>query len=210
MRNAVYMDGIAIDVLLIGFLERNPDGSVICEKTSSSSVLIRCPGHNIVVDTGSPFMAAGIKTSFKQIGIFRDDVDILVLTHSHADHTGNVKLFPKAKIIMHAGDEPYPGAQIVDGPEYQITKGVKLVHTPGHTPGSSSVFVSADREYVIAGDACPLADNLLHMIPPRLNCDEDAALESLRMIASAADVVIPGHGGPFFTQKGTRKKKSRK
>ena len=95
------MDGIAIDVLLIGFLERDEEGNVIPEGTSSTSTLIRCSGHNIVVDTGSPFMKAGIKTSLKQIGIFPEDVDILILTHNHSDHKGNVAMFPKAKVLVH-------------------------------------------------------------------------------------------------------------
>lgn len=206
------MDGISIDVLLIGFLERDSDGNVISEKTSSSSVLIRAPGRNIVVDTGSKFMAEGIRISFKQIGgIFRDDVDTVILTHNHSDHTGNLKLFPKAKILVHAGEEEeVKGATVIDGPEYEVCKGVRMVHTPGHTPGSCSVFVSADRDYVITGDACPLKDNFTKMKVPAHNCDTAAALDSLERIKAFADVVIPGHDGPFFTQKAGGKKKSRK
>ncbi len=206
------MDGISVDVLLIGFLERDGNGDVICSETSSSSTLIRCPGHNIVVDTGSSFMKAGIKTSLKQIGIFPDEVDIVILTHNHEDHVGNVGMFPKARIIMHSGDEPYKGAEIVDGPEHKICQGVKMVHTPGHTEGSCSVFVEGDRAYAITGDACPLKDNFLKCIPPRLNCDEEAAKASLKLISDYADVVIPGHGGPFFTRKagGERKPRGKK
>ena len=202
------MAGIAVDVLLIGFLERDADGKVVPEGTSSSSVLIRTPEHNIVVDTGSTFMGAGIKISFKQIGIFRDDVDIVVLTHNHPDHTGNVKMFPKAKVLVHEGEEPYKGAEVVKDDVYEICKGVKMVHTPGHTPGSCSVFVTSDREYVITGDACPLKDNYAKMVPPALNYDADLALSSLKMIVDKADVIIPGHEGPFFTRKAGGKKKS--
>ena len=203
------MDGIAVDVLLMGFLERDGDGRVIDSETSSSSTLIRCRGHNIVVDTGSAFMKAGIKTSLKQIGVFPDEVDILILTHNHGDHTGNVGMFPKARILMHSGDEPFKGAETIDGPEYKVCEGVRIVHTPGHTPGSCSVFVSGDRNYVITGDACPLKDNFLKHIPPRLNCDESAAMESLRRIEAFADVVVPGHDQPFFTRKAGGQRKRR-
>lgn len=206
------MDGIAIDVLLIGFLERDEEGNVIPEGTSSTSTLIRCPGHNIVVDTGSPFMKAGIKTSLKQIGIFPEDVDILILTHNHSDHKGNVAMFPKAKLLVHERESPVRGSEVMEGEDYSVCEGVKVIHTPGHTPGSCSVVVSSDRTYVIAGDACPLKDNFLKMVPPALNYDARLALESLKRIADIADVVVPGHGAPFFTRKagGERKPKGRK
>ena len=193
--------GIAIDVLLIGILEMDSEGNVVAGGTSSSSVLIRAPGRNIVVDTGAPLMASGIKTAFKQIGIFRDDVDTVVLTHNHSDHTGNVKMFPKAKILAHSGGTPFAGAEIIDRSEYEICPGVKMVHTPGHTEDSCSVFVDADRRYAIVGDACPLKANFTKKVPPALNCDSEAALTSLKKIEEYADVVIPGHDAPFFTRR---------
>ena len=195
------MEGIAVDVLLIGFLERDAEGNVVPEGTSSTSVLIRCPGRNIVVDTGAPLMKAGIKTSLKQIGIFPDDVDTVILTHNHSDHKGNLSMFPKAKVLIHARESPVKDAETVDGEEFEVCPGVRMVHTPGHTPGSCSVFVDGDRAYAITGDACPLKDNFLKMIPPALNYDRRLALESLERIAAYADVVVPGHGAPFFTRK---------
>jgi len=190
-------DMISIDVLVIGHLERNADGSVDPANTFSTSTLVRCPEYNIVVDTSAPCMRSGIKTSLKQIGkVFPEDVDIVVLTHGHADHTGNNFMFPRARFIVHSGED-VEGAEVVDRDELQIVEGIKLVHTPGHSAGSMSVFVEADRRYAIVGDAVPLKDNLLNMISPKINVDEGLARRSLERISKWADVVIPGHGPPF-------------
>lgn len=189
----------SLDILVLGHLESNEDGSVRLSDTWSTSTLIRTDdGHNIVVDTSREFMKPAIKTSLKQIGkVFPEDIDIIVLTHAHEDHVENNSLFRKAKIYIHADEEcDIPDAVRVDK-ETQIAKGVRLVPTPGHSPGSMSVFVDADRHYAVVGDAIPLQDNYEKRVPPRLCTDEDAARESMKTIIAYADVIIPGHDKPF-------------
>jgi glyoxylase-like metal-dependent hydrolase (beta-lactamase superfamily II) len=189
----------SIDVLVLGYLERFEDGSVNLKETWSTSSLIRTDdGHVIVVDTSSDFMRSPIKSAFKQIGkIFPDDVDMVVLTHCHTDHIGNVSLFKNATVYVHEGEEcTIPNAKIVKE-DTEIAKGVRLVHTPGHSDGSMSVFVEADRRYAIVGDAAPLKDNFTKRIIPALHTDADAARESLEKIAEWADVIVPGHDKPF-------------
>jgi glyoxylase-like metal-dependent hydrolase (beta-lactamase superfamily II) len=189
----------SIDVLVLGYLERFEDGSVNLKETWSTSSLIRTDdGHVIVVDTSSDFMRSPIKSAFKQIGkIFPDDVDIVVLTHCHTDHIGNVSLFKNAAVYVHEGEEcTIPNAKIVKE-DTEIAKGVRLVHTPGHSDGSMSVFVEADRRYAIVGDAAPLKDNFTKRIIPALHTDAEAARASLEKIAEWADVIIPGHDKPF-------------
>ena len=189
----------SIDVLVLGYLERFEDGSVNLKETWSTSSLIRTDdGHVIVVDTSSDFMRSPIKSAFKQIGkIFPDDVDMVALTHCHTDHIGNVSLFKNAAVYVHEGEEcTIPNAKIVKE-DTEIAKGVRLVHTPGHSDGSMSVFVEADRRYAIVGDAAPLKDNFTKRIIPALHTDAEAARASLEKIAEWADVIVPGHDKPF-------------
>ena len=189
----------SIDVLVLGYLERFEDGSVNLKETWSTSSLIRTDdGHVIVVDTSSDFMRPPIKSAFRQIGkIFPDDVDMVVLTHCHTDHIGNVSLFKNATVYVHEGEEcTIPNAKIVKE-DTEIAKGVRLVHTPGHSDGSMSVFVEADRRYAIVGDAAPLKDNFTKRIIPALHTDAEAARASLEKIAEWADVIVPGHDKPF-------------
>lgn len=189
---------IQIDVLVFGNITRDSEGNVL--SAYSTSTLVKAGDRNIVVDTSTPEMRPAIKTAFKQIGVFPKDVDTLILTHAHSDHTGNNSMFQNAEIIMHSGeDTTIPGARIIDSERMEITKGVTLVHTPGHTMGSMSVFVESDLKYAIVGDTIPIKSNFEKMVPPRLNCDADLAMKSIKTVTDYADVVVPGHDLPFMT-----------
>ncbi len=188
---------IQLDILCVGALERDADGNIL--KADSTSVLIRTDKHLIVVDPSTKYMKPAVKTSFKQIGVFPHDVDIVILTHTHSDHIENLDLYKKAKVYVHKGGKTeIPGATIVDSDELEICPGVRMVHTPGHCTEESSVFVEADRKYVIAGDTIPLEDNFRKNVPPALNTDARLAKESMDRIRKFADVIVPGHGFPFM------------
>lgn len=184
-----------MDVLVVGDFDRDADGNVF--GAYSTSVLIRTGDRKIVVDVGTKGTWPAIKTSFRQIGVFPEDVDTVVLTHSHHDHVENLDRFAGAKVLMHSGEErTIERAEIVDA-DTELTRGVRLVHTPGHTPGSMSVFVDADRRYAITGDAVPKRGNYDRMAPPAICSDPVAALKSIKDIIEYADVIVPGHDAPF-------------
>jgi len=190
---------IRLDILTVGDLIR--DGDKIIE-AHSTSTLIRAGNVNIVVDTSTEERSASIRTSFKQIGVLPKDVSIVVLTHMHDDHCSNNDLFKKAKFYVRREECPEGKGFVPVNENIEIVPGVRLVHTPGHTEGSMSVFVDAERRYAIAGDAIPLEDNYRRMIPPRFNYDAKLAMESIKCITSYADVIIPGHGFPFPAARG--------
>ena len=188
---------VKLDILAVGNLERDDEGNIL--KADSTSTLIRAGGRIIVVDTSSRYLRPALKSSFRELGVFAKDVDTVVLTHSHSDHTENLDLFPNAKVYLHAGGEEVPFKHETVTEDIEIAEGVRLVHTPGHTPDSMSVFVKADRNYVVAGDAVPLEDNIRKKVPPRLNYNPDLAMQSIKSIVRFADVIVPGHGFPFMT-----------
>ena len=188
---------VKLDILAVGNLERDDEGNIL--KADSTSTLIRAGDRIIVVDTSSRYLRPALKGSFRELGVFAKDVDTVVLTHSHSDHTENLDLFPNAKVYLHAGGEEVPFKHETVTEDIEIAEGVRLVHTPGHTPDSMSVFVKADRNYVVAGDAVPLEDNIRKNVPPRLNYDPDLAMQSIKSIVRFADVIVPGHGFPFMT-----------
>ena len=191
---------IQLDILAVGDLQMDEDHRIL--KADSTSVLIRTPRHTIVVDPSTKYMKPFVKTSFRQIGVFAKDVDIVVLTHTHTDHIENLDMYPRAKVYVHSGAAvDIGGATVVDDEEFRLDDGVTLVHTPGHCPEEMSVFVEADRRYVIAGDAIPLEDNFRLNVPPRLNTDAEAALESIKKIGDYAVVIVPGHGFPFMKEQ---------
>jgi len=187
-----------LDVLAIGSLKRAEDGSIL--EANSTSTLIKADGHLIVVDTSTAKMRPAIKASFKQIGVFMKDIDMVILTHMHSDHTANVDMYPNAVVYVHSGSCDIPSGYNIVSDDMEIAKDVRLVHTPGHTLDSMSVFVcDDDMKYVIAGDAIPLKDNYTKMVPPAVNVSEELSIKSIKTITNFADVIIPGHGQPFMT-----------
>ena len=95
-----------LDVLAIGYLIRDETGKIL--QAHSTSTLIRADDRLIVVDTSSKEMRPALKIALKQIGVFAKDVDTVVLTHNHNDHTANCDMFPNAKVLIHSGED-HPG-----------------------------------------------------------------------------------------------------
>ena len=102
---------------------------------------------------------------------FRDEIDTIVLTHCHFDHTAHLKEIShlcRAKIAIHRDDA---GGLIDDGKSLSmqfgarspgvvpdivlsdgdVIGGLTVIHTPGHTPGSCC-FYSAPDKVLISGD----------------------------------------------------------
>lgn len=50
----------------------------------------------LVIDTGQPAEREKIKTIIQKI-VSLDKIKVVILTHLHFDHSGNVNLFPNAK-----------------------------------------------------------------------------------------------------------------
>lgn len=53
------------------------------------SVLISSNGYNALVDTGPPESQESLIESMGELGV--DDIDVLVISHLHNDHTGGIK-----------------------------------------------------------------------------------------------------------------------
>ncbi len=190
---------IRVRVIMDGRLKRS--GIAILE-ASSTVVLVASSGKKVIVDTGSPLDLDSLRGALRSISLDPDDVDIVVNTHLHLDHIGGNELFRRTKFYAHALEFPPLGTTRV-ADELVLLPGVLLLPTPGHTAGSISVLVNADRRYAICGDAIPTKANLDSMVPPKMNINPKLALRSMEVLRSSADVIIPGHG-PQFEVEGRR------
>jgi glyoxylase-like metal-dependent hydrolase (beta-lactamase superfamily II) len=127
--------------------------------------------------------AAGkLMDALKSSGVRAEDVDTVVLTHLHGDHVGwsatlegdrYEPVFSRARYIAHQADwdefskpghphiaetvQPVNAAgqlDIVSEPEVVIDKEIRLLHSPGHTPGSMSMHISSSgHRGILFGDA---------------------------------------------------------
>ena len=176
-----------------GFLVRKDD--VIID-ASSSVTLVEAMGKKIIVDTGSPRDSEKIQADLRSMKVQPGEIDIVVNTHLHIDHSGCNELFPNALSYAHRFEEPPIGSTRISG-ALTLLPGVEIVPTPGHTEGSISVFVSAEKRYAICGDAIPTKANYDAHVPPFVAFDKNLATKSMEMILDWAQVVVPGHGDPF-------------
>ncbi|MBQ6906861.1 MAG: MBL fold metallo-hydrolase, partial [Clostridia bacterium] len=152
---------------------------------SLQNYLIDTGSEVILVDTGLPagtpeevpnetsplFTGKDISSymdAFGALGYKPEQVTKILLTHKHADHSGELKSFPNAKIYVNS-DEISAGelqgisnivpVKFTDGAYYnfpesqKISDGVYYIKAKGHTNGNSIVIVENDGLfYMIHGD----------------------------------------------------------
>ena len=122
----------------------------------------------------------------------------IVLTHTHRDHWAEydlVKQATGAPVLCHPAEVLMPADKIdrplADGDELRVgTVGIRVVHTPGHTPGSSCLLAG---RFLITGDTL-FPGGPGHTDRP---ADLRQAIESItRKLYVLPDetLVLPGHG----------------
>ncbi len=110
-------------------------------------------------------------SALAECGYKPEQVTKILITHKHADHTGEVRSFPNAKVYVNrieletdemkalAGHKGITPIDFKDGPYHNfkrsevIVPGVRMIPAPGHTFGNSIVIVEdGDLFYMIHGD----------------------------------------------------------
>lgn len=149
----------------------------------------------------------------------------VIITHLHYDHAGNFALLPSARFhvqepemhfasgrhmrhryfssgyeaddIAQAVRLNFAGRMLQYNGEAEVVPGVRLVPTPGHSPGQQVVCVHTQRGWiVVASDASHYYENLQRRRPYPAAHHVEEMLESFdKVMKLAGDVehVIPGH-----------------
>jgi glyoxylase-like metal-dependent hydrolase (beta-lactamase superfamily II) len=153
-----------------------------------------------VVDTGTPNNAEKIVDVVRGAGLGWDAVRHVILTHYHPDHIGSVGevLGATVKATAYAGaadipqiKSPRPLKAVGDNDE---VFGLRVITTPGHTPGHVCVFDPAGS-LLILGDAMNNIDNKLAGPNPQYTADMAQAHLSVRKLAKLSfQRAVFGHG----------------
>ena len=153
--------------------------------------VVRTGGKTVLVDSGigpmeNPLFQGGkLPNHLAEEGVSPDDVDLVLLTHLHADHTGwlvqdDKAFFANATVRFGAADwEQFvetdsPPVQItadafrvldaagrldpIDG-DGEVAPGITSLHAPGHTLGHTCLVLSSgNARAFLLGDAvtCPV------------------------------------------------------
>jgi glyoxylase-like metal-dependent hydrolase (beta-lactamase superfamily II) len=188
-----------VKVLVEGYAKKIKNGWI----ASSSAVLVKSNGKNIVVDPGcnkQKLMDALEKENLKT-----GDVDFVLLTHSHFDHTLLAGIFENAKVLdceeIFDGDMQVSHSGTIPG-----TK-LKIIQTPGHTDDHCSLLIKTEKGVcAIAGDVFWWQEGEKQEIDinkkdPAHPSNIKKLAKSRKLLLESADWIIPGHGKPFNTKR---------
>ncbi|XP_049644649.1 metallo-beta-lactamase domain-containing protein 1 [Suncus etruscus] len=156
----------------------------------------------ILVDTGGPWASEALLRALAGQGVAPGDVRLVVGTHGHSDHIGNLGLFPGAALLVShdlclPGGRYLPHALSEERP-LRLGAGLEVWATPGHggqRDVSVAVAGTALGTVVVAGDVFERHGDEESW--QALSEDPAAQERSRRRVLAAADVVVPGHGAPF-------------
>jgi glyoxylase-like metal-dependent hydrolase (beta-lactamase superfamily II) len=94
--------------------------------------------------------------------------------------------------------------QLEGGETFSPLGGLEVIHTPGHTPGSVSLF-SPKYKLLIAGDALRKRRRVLNLPPKMASSDLTQSVESIKKIAQLdINILCLGHGLPLFNDIHTK------
>lgn len=159
----------------------------------------------VLIDSGVKGSEEIIFDYMDEIGLDPEDLTLLILTHSHPDHIGSassIKRQTYCEVAAHSGEKewiedidlqfkerPVPNFHslvegplevdivLEDGDEFELDGklNLKIMHTPGHSKGSISIFIREEK-ILVCGDAVPLKGDL------PIYEDYQASLESINKL----------------------------
>jgi glyoxylase-like metal-dependent hydrolase (beta-lactamase superfamily II) len=194
-------------------------GSSDLTDSKDCSIYLLDLGELVLIDSGAGASVGAIINNIKGLGLDPAAISTVILTHCHIDHTGGAHEFKErfgSRIVMHdldsvaveRGDRVLTGASwygVNFAPlavDLKLTKDkerlffgpqeVTCLHTPGHTPGSLSLYLDRGDKRVLFGQdihgpfLSEFGANMSHW---------QKSMEAL--LALDADILCEGHFGIY-------------
>jgi len=209
---------------LSGFGEvTTTNGYIWCIEGPRESIIVDTGGKAetlgmlgiLAKDVQSPENALG------KLGLKCEDIDTVILTHLMSDHFEYAGKFENARFVVQKDEldyarNPHPLMQyfylpiqhlldevnfdVVEG-DREIVSGVKVLLTPGHSPGSQSVAIETEKGTAVITGFCCISENFVEGVwpvtPPGIHTNATQAYDSMLKVKGIADIIIPLHESTF-------------
>jgi glyoxylase-like metal-dependent hydrolase (beta-lactamase superfamily II) len=162
-------------------------------------------------------------------GLKPEDIDIVIHTHLHNDHCENDFKCTNAKFYIHKlemeqihdpkpldfryelefieGIEEAGKIVVVEGDEMEIVDGVRVIHTPSHTPGSLTILVDTEEGLAAITGFCVINENFdpppaikameMEVLAPGVHVNVYEAYDQVIRVRDLADIILPLHEPSF-------------
>jgi glyoxylase-like metal-dependent hydrolase (beta-lactamase superfamily II) len=154
-------------------------------------------------------------------GVSIDEIDGLVMSHLHVDHTGGIRYFADGRPVYIQGaelefglsdaaepaqyrphyDDPAIDWQRLDG-DTEIANGIRAISTPGHAPGHMSYLIDLPESgtLLFSFDAVPTMENVerdapidVGSIPEQKPLIRESHDRVVRLARTEGARLLPGH-----------------
>ncbi|WP_429841313.1 MBL fold metallo-hydrolase [Brevibacillus sp. FIR094] len=174
----------------------------------------------VLIDTGFPGQMDDLRVAMEKVGVSFDKLNAVILTHQDVDHIGSLpeilqECGDHVHVYAHELDKPYIQGElpllkdghlenppkgrvdhtVSDGQELPFCGGIRVIHTPGHTPGHISLYLKQSKTLVV-GDSMYSVNGILGGIHAPSTPDMNTARFSLkRYVDLDIAAVVCYHGG---------------
>lgn len=192
-----------VKVLIEGYARQIDNGWM----ASSTTTLVESDGKKIIIDPGCN--RAKLLSELEKNDLALSDIDFVLLTHNHTDHSLLAGIFENAKVLndteIYDHDNQIEHGGIIPGTD------IKIIETPGHDQFHCAVVAEDEKlgKVVVAGDVFwwmddeeqkTDVDSLISHADPYVK-DEEILKNSRNKVLEIADYIIPGHGKMFKVEK---------
>ncbi len=198
-------------------------GAGLSQPEDAFVYLVDAESELIMIDAGVGYGIERIEENIRSLGFEPAQIWHIIATHCHIDHIGGLSLWKErygCKIIAHELDragiegenndltaasmygvdyKPVKLDTILMGERNQMRLGdldFNFLHTPGHTPGSISVYIDTSDGRVLFGQ------DIHGPFSPAWGSDLVQWRSSMhKLLDLKADVLCEGHAGVFRGEK---------